>query len=188
LRGPAQPAGRVSCSNSILNARPWFSSRRSPLPELALPAQFAPLLLLGFGNANGLLVGVAVEMTRQAHAQFPRIEPIILAPPLGREPHGRGHDRVRAGRDQGMMERVAKAARLIHGVDGVARGHLLLDPVQEPAARELLRQRDRAAITLEGRDDEVQIHIQPQLEDVARGPGRRRDRRYCGIALAGARG
>src|SRR5436190_11216384 len=66
-----------------------------------------------------------------------------------------------------MMERVAKATRLINGMHFVPRGDLLLDPIQQPRTGQLLRQRDGSPLALHGRDDEVQIHIQPQLEDVA---------------------
>jgi hypothetical protein len=136
--------------------------------ELALPAQLAALLLGARRNANGFeFVRVPFPMTREAHAQFARIEPIILAPSFQRQAHGRGHERVRPGRDQFVVQRVAKATRFVHGMHFVSCGALFLDPGEQLRAGELLRGRKGAPIALDGRDDVVEIHIQPQREDVA---------------------
>ena len=125
-------------------------------------------------------------MPREAHAELGRVHPVVLAPPLGRELHGRGHDGLRARRDQRVMQRVAKAAGFVDGVHGVAGGGLLLHPGQELGPGQLGRGLDRPVLALRGRDHVTQVHIQPQFEHVAGGRSRRGRRGvHCGIALGG---
>ncbi len=64
--------------------------------------------------------------------------PAHLAPLLlhaRREAHGRRHQRARPCRGERVMQRLAKAARLIHRVHGVARCDLLLHPLDQPRAQ-----------------------------------------------------
>jgi hypothetical protein len=147
-----------------------FQTAHLPFPELPLPAQLASLLLGPAGDADGpQLVGVAIEMTGQAHAQLARIEPIVLAPALRRQAQRRGHQRVRPRRTEFLVQGVAEATGFIDGVHGVAGLDLLAHPGDELGAGKFGGGFDRAVIALAGGDHEVQVHIQAQLEDVARG-------------------
>lgn len=128
-----------------------------------------PLPLGRRRDADGpQLVRVASQVPGQPHAQLPRVQPVVLAPPLGTEPHGRGDQRHRSRRREFLVQRVAEAARLIHRVDGVPRRGLFPHPLHQLGPRELLRGLERAVIALDRRDAVVQVHVQPQHEAVGR--------------------
>src|SRR5262245_28472077 len=74
------------------------------------------------------------------------------------------------------MQCVAEATAFVDSVNGVASGDLLFDPVDEPGSRELLSQRDNAAVALSGDDDVVDVHIQDELEGMA----------HCGLVSPSA--
>jgi hypothetical protein len=107
-----------------------------------------------------------VEITGEPHAKFPRIEPVVLAPPFQTQTHRRGHQGVRTRLDELFVQRVAEAATFRDGADAVPGGNFFFHPGDELRAGKLLRRGNRAVIALDGRDDVAQIHIQPQLEDV----------------------
>ena len=97
--------------------------------EVTLPAQLAPLLLLRCRNADRLqLMRVAVEVTREPHAKFTRIQTVVLALAFRGQAHGCGDDGVRPHGDQRVMERIAKAAGFVDGVHHVSGSRLLLHP------------------------------------------------------------
>ena len=107
LRGPAQPLGKVSCSNSIRSARPWFSNRRS-------------------------------SRLKNSRCRPSSRHPIVLTPALRRMTHRSGHERMRPGHHQFMMQRVAKTARLINAMDRMPSVHLGPNPVEQSCAGEAL--------------------------------------------------
>lgn len=140
--------------------------------EIALPAQFPLLLLLGRGDADGFeLVAAAAEIAGEPVAKLACVHAVVLAAPVVGQAHGRGDQGLDAGGQEGVVEGVAEAAGFVDGVDSVAGLDLGGDPLEELGAGPLLGKLDGAAVALDGGDDEVEVDVDAELEDV--GLGRR---------------
>jgi hypothetical protein len=75
-----------------------FQPEQFSFPKFTLPAQLTPLLLSATGNAYRLqFVLMAIQVAGEPHTQLSSIHPIVFAPPLQIQAHGRGHNRVRSG-------------------------------------------------------------------------------------------
>src|SRR5262249_28045726 len=107
---PLAPPGPAGAEGLVLELDPQgppviFQAAQLLLPELALPAQFARLLLRAAGNPNGpQLVPLAVEVTGPAHTQLPRVQAIILAPAFQVQPQRRGDEGLSSRSGQGRGE------------------------------------------------------------------------------------
>ena len=151
-------------------------------PELTLATIFAALLFGHRRHADGgEFIFVAVEVTGEAHAEFARIEPVVLAAALRVQTCGSDDQGVCPGGDQFAMQRIAKTAALVNGMHGVASCDSFFDPGDEWRASHLLGGLDRAVIALDGHDAEIQIDVDADLEYVLDRIG---SWRICGIALA----
>src|SRR5882724_12487028 len=82
--------------------------------------------------------------------------------------HRSGHERMCPGPHQFMMQRVAKTARLINGMDRVSRVHLGPNPAEQACAGEALPPLDVTSAALDRRHRIIQIHIQAKLENLPR--------------------
>ena len=94
--------------------------------------------------------------------------PIVLTPALRRMTHRSGHERMRPGHHQFMMQRVAKTARLINAMDRMPSVHLGPNPVEQSCAGEALPSLDVASAAMDRRHRIIQIHIQAKLENLPR--------------------
>ena len=108
---------------------------------------------------------VAIHPAGQAQAQGARVEFVGLA--LAVERNGGDEKTLRARRDEIAMEHEAEAARLLDGVNHQPRGDPFLHLGDELIGRELARSQRRGVVALGHGHDELQMHVQPQLE---RGP------------------
>ena len=79
-----------------------------------------------------------------------------------------GDERMRPGPHQFMMQRLAKTARLINGMDRVPSVHLGPNPAEQACAGGALPPLDLTSAALDRRHRIIQIHIQAKLENLPR--------------------
>src|SRR5438876_3607537 len=82
--------------------------------------------------------------------------------------HRSGDKRMCPGPHQFMMQRVAKTARLINGMDPVPSVHLGPNPAEQACAGEALPPLDVTSTALDRRHRIIQIHIQAMFENLPR--------------------
>ena len=75
---------------------------------------------------------------------------------------------IRRGEHLPMMQRVAKTARLINGMDRVPSVHLGPNPIEQACPGEALPTLDVTSAALDRRHRIIQIHIQAKLENLPR--------------------
>ena len=131
--------------------------------ELAAAAALAQALLGFGGDADGTeFVAVAVQPAGQAQAQDAGVELVGLAPAV--EGQGRDEKGLGTGADQLAVEHEAKAAGLLHAEDLESLGDASTDVGDQLLGGELARRLGVAVVLLPDGHDELQMHIQAQLE------------------------
>jgi hypothetical protein len=131
--------------------------------ELPPPRPFPPVLFLFGGDPDGRqFILIASHKTGQAQAQRPGIELVRFA--LAVEGDGRDEKTLRPGRDQFAVQRETEAATFLHAENLEPLGHPLPDLLEELLPRELARGQGRGVIALGHGHDELQMHVQAELQ------------------------
>ena len=142
------------------------------IPEVALAAQFAPLLFSDGGDTDGgQFIFLAVKIAGEAQTELTGIEAIVFAAALGVQAHRTDEQAVGTDGGELMVQGVTEAAAFIDRPDGVAGADFFVHPLDQAGQGEALGRFGVLMVRLDGGGDLLEVDVQAQFD--------------CGIALGG---